>query len=68
MFNLLHRCPRVGDPQQEGAGPGVDTRNAVAALPGPVAHDAQQMPGVADEEAPEAPLHASLSSSEILTA
>ena len=54
LINLLHRRPRVGDPLHEGAGPGVDAGDAVAALPGPVANDAQQVPsvpGVADEEA-----------------
>ena len=53
-ISLLHGRPGSIDPVEEGADPGVDPVDTVAALPGPVAHDAQQVPGVAavfDEEA-----------------
>ena len=53
-ISLLHGCPCGIDPVKEGADPGVDPGDAVAAVPGPVAHDAQQVPGIAvvfDEEA-----------------
>ena len=53
-ISLLHGRPCGIDPVKEGADPGVDPGDAVAAVPGPIAHDAQQVPGIAvvfDEEA-----------------
>ena len=53
-ISLLHGRPSSIDPVEEGADPGVYPGDTVAAVPGPVAHDAQQVPGVAavfDEEA-----------------
>ena len=46
-ISLLHGCPGGIDPVEEGADPGVDARDAVTAVPGPIAHDSQQVPGVA---------------------
>ena len=44
---LLHSRLCGIDPVKEGADPGVNPREAIAAIPCPIAHDAQQVPGVA---------------------
>ena len=38
-ISLLHGRPCGIDPVEEGADPGVDPRKAVAAVPGPIAHN-----------------------------
>ena len=38
-ISLLHGCLGVTDPVEKGADPGVDPREAIAAVPGPIAHD-----------------------------
>ena len=59
IFSLLHGCPCVTDPVEKRADPGVNPREAIAAIPCPIAHDAQQVPGVAvvfnEEAAPGVP-------------
>ena len=53
-ISLLHGCPGGIDPVEEGGDPGVDPGDTIAAIHGPKAYDAQQVPGVAvvfDEEA-----------------